>query len=68
MSKIYRVKEEFGMRKTWYSDDLGSGGVAHVGDLFELTKEPAAKKKLYRLTKINTKFPYVPYIIFGNLV
>ena len=58
MSKIYRVKEEFSMRKTWYGDDLGSGGTAHVGDLFELDKEPDYKKKLYRLTKINTKFPF----------
>lgn len=59
MSQIYRVKEEFAMQKTWYGDTLGNGGTAHVGDLFELTKEPDAKKKLYRLTKINTRFPYV---------
>lgn len=58
MGKIYRVKEEFTMRKTWYGDTLGSGGTAHVGDLFELAKEPEHKKKLYRLDKINTKFPF----------
>jgi len=58
LSRIYRVKEEFDLRKTWYSQDLGSGGIAKVGDLFVLDKEPDARKKLYRLTKINTKFPY----------
>lgn len=58
MSQIYRVKEEFTMQKTWYGDTLGSGGTAHVGDLFELDKEPEHKKKLYRLNKINTKFPF----------
>lgn len=58
MGKIYRVKEEFTMYKTWYGDTLGSGGIAHVGDLFELDNEPEHKKKLYRLTKINTKFPF----------
>ena len=58
MGKIYRVKEEFTMQKKWYGDILGSGGTSHVGDLFELDKEPEHKKKLYRLNKINTKFPF----------
>ena len=59
MSKIYRVREPFGLSETWFGVDVPTKDQTKVGDLFELTKEPDAKKKLYRLTKLNTKFPYV---------
>jgi len=59
MSQIYRVKEPFGLSETWFGVDVPTKDQTKVGDLFELTKEPDAKKKLYRLTKLNTKFPYV---------
>lgn len=59
MSKIYRVKESFELSETWFGVDVPTKDQTKVGDLFELTKEPDAKKKLYRLTKLNTKFPYV---------
>jgi hypothetical protein len=59
MSKIYRVKEPFELSETWFGVDVPTKDQTKVGDLFELTKEPDAKKKLYRLTKLNTKFPYV---------
>lgn len=58
MGKIYRVTEEFGMSETWFKVNALTKEQAKVGDLFELYAEPTAKKKLYRLTKINTKFPY----------
>lgn len=56
--KIYRVKAPFELSETWFGVDVPTKDRTKVGDLFELTKEPDAKKKLYRLTKINTKFPY----------
>ena len=59
MSKIYRVKEPFELSETWFGVDVPTKDQTKVGDLFELNKEPDTKKKLYRLTKINTKFPYV---------
>ena len=59
MSKIYRVKEPFELSETWFGVDVPTKDQTKVGDLFELEKEPEHKKKLYRLTKINTKFPYV---------
>lgn len=58
MGKIYRVTEEFEMSETWFKVNTPTKEHAKVGDLFELYAEPTPKKKLYRLTKINTKFPY----------
>ena len=56
--KIYRVTEAFALAETWFKVKTPIKEQAKVGDLFELYAEPTAKKKLYRLTKINTKFPY----------
>ena len=56
--KIYRVTEEFKMFETWFKVNKPTKEQTKVGDLFELYAEPTPKKKLYRLTKINTKFPY----------
>lgn len=56
--KIYRVKESFELSETWFGVDVPTIDQTKVGDLFELYAEPTAKKKLYRLIKINTKFPY----------
>ena len=56
--KIYRVKEPFELSETWFGVDVPTKDQTKVGDLFELYAEPTAKKKLYRLVKINTKFPY----------
>ena len=58
MNKIYCVKEAFELSETWFGVNVPTKDQTKVGDLFELTKEPDAKKKLYRLTKLNTKFPY----------
>jgi hypothetical protein len=58
MSQIYRVKEPFGLSETWFGVDVPSKDQTKIGDLFELYAEPTPKKKLYRLTKINTKFSY----------
>lgn len=58
MSQIYRVTEEFEMFETWFKVNVPTKEQTKVGDLFELYAEPTAKKKLYRLIKINTKFPY----------
>lgn len=58
MGKIYRVTEEFEMSETWFKVNVPTKGRTKVGDLFELYAEPTAKKKLYRLIRINTKFPY----------
>lgn len=59
MNQIYKVKEPFELSETWFGVDVPTKDQTKVGDLFELTKEPDTKKKLYRLTKINIKFPYV---------
>ena len=62
MSQIYRVKEPFELSETWFDVNVPTKGQTKVGDLFELYAEPTPKKKLYRLVKINTKFPYVVQI------
>lgn len=58
MRNIYRVKESFKMSEVWFKMNAPTKEQTKVGDLFELYAEPTPKKKLYRLVKINTKFPY----------
>ena len=61
MAKFFKLLEDLPLEEDCFGNRR-SAGVAKAGTVYELIAEPTPQKKKYKLTTIDSKYPYNLYL------